>query len=71
MEWEKIATLLDVVHKAATAGPEFGWLAARARVELGKFHESSASVPMPVVGEVKPDPAYQDTQLDRALKGKL
>lgn len=63
MDWEKIATLLDVVHKAATAGPEFNWIAARARVELGKFYEKD----MPV----KPAQAYHDTQLDLALKGRL
>lgn len=66
MEWEKIATLLDVVHKASTAGPEFGWIAARARVELGKFHEVKAEIQPPT-----PDPTYRETQLDLALKGKL
>lgn len=70
MDWAKIATLLDVVHKAATAGPEFGWIAARARVELGKYR-SQVPVPPPVEPPPANDPTYRETQLDLALKGKL
>lgn len=70
MDWEKISTLLDVIHKASTAGPEFGWIAARARVELGKFHEVNNEWPQ-YPPPPKPDPNYRDTQLDLALKGKL
>lgn len=62
MDWEKIATLLDVVHKAAAAGPEFSWIAARARVELGKLHEPPVE---------KPSTPYIPSQFDLALKGKL
>lgn len=70
MDWAKIATLLDVVHKAATAGPEFNWIAARARVELGKYHSQIPASP-PDEPPPKPDPIYRETQLDLALKGKL
>jgi hypothetical protein len=37
MDWQKVAILLDVVHKAAAAGPDFSWFGSQATEELRKM----------------------------------
>lgn len=39
MDWNRIAILLEVIHKAAAAGPVYGWLVSQADAELSKLKE--------------------------------
>jgi hypothetical protein len=55
IDFEKAALLLDVVHKAATAGPAFNWVGALATEELAMM-----KAPTPVVREpVEEEPAEE------------
>ena len=67
MDWEKIATLLDVVHKAAAAGPQYTWFGDMAWAELRQIKQNAHAVEAPE----KPPMPYIPSQFDLALKGKL
>lgn len=38
--WVEVATLLDVVHKAATAGPAYTWFGDQAFAQLQKIKQA-------------------------------
>ena len=39
LDWDKVSTLLEVVHKAVTAGPAYTWFGDQAYAELLKMKE--------------------------------
>lgn len=41
MDFAKISVLLDVIHKAVGAGPQFAWVLAQAQQALDKEREAS------------------------------
>ena len=45
-DFQKISTLLDIILKASTAGPQFNWLIEKARVELMLMKEGNI-IPFP------------------------
>jgi len=67
MDWEKVAVLLDVVHKTASAGPAYVWFGDQARVELQKIKD--AAEPKPVIPNQPPaDDVNEDAPFTARLK---
>lgn len=44
MDWIKVAALLEVVHKSATAGPAYTWFGDMAYAELRKLKEEALNM---------------------------
>ncbi len=63
--FHEVWTLLDIVHKAATAGPQYAWFGQQAYIELLKIKETETSAVAPPppppnaeykLGDVEPPP---------------
>ena len=58
MDWNKVATLVEVVHKGAEAGPEYSWFVAQANAELASIKR--AFMPPQAGGIIRPAVAPEE-----------
>lgn len=47
MDWEKVSLLLDVIHKAASAGPKYKWIVDGADGVLDTMKNQAMATPIP------------------------